>query len=108
LFNQTRWCTRACDDASSNQLSGKLDSFSDIAVARRRELHDIDALMAIVYLEQLGSRTAKPMVKQHLAAIKQTVRLADQWRASGGQSGGLDARSELRGEARQDIGAVGR
>ena len=38
---------------------------------RRLELHDIDALTVAAYVEQLGSRTAKPTVKQHLAAIRQ-------------------------------------
>jgi len=35
------------------------------------KLHDIDAPSVAAYVEQLGSRTAKPTVKQHLAAIKQ-------------------------------------
>jgi site-specific recombinase XerD len=38
---------------------------------RDLELHDIDALTVAAYIEQLGSHTAKPTVKQHLAAIKQ-------------------------------------
>ncbi len=43
----------------------------DWCEGRRLELHDIDALTVAAYVEQLGSRTAKPTVKQHLAAIKQ-------------------------------------
>jgi site-specific recombinase XerD len=45
--------------------------FLDWCEDRRLELHDIDALSVAAYVEQLGSRTAKPTVKQHLAAIKQ-------------------------------------
>jgi integrase/recombinase XerD len=45
--------------------------FLDWSEERRLELHDIDALTVAAYIEQLGQRTAKPTVKQHLAAIKQ-------------------------------------
>ena len=45
--------------------------FLDWCEDRRLELHDIDALTVAAYVEQLGSRTSKPTVKQHLAAIKQ-------------------------------------
>jgi integrase/recombinase XerD len=45
--------------------------FLDWCEERRLELHDIDALTVAAYIEQLGQRTAKPTVKQHLAAIKQ-------------------------------------
>src|ERR1700722_2238564 len=45
--------------------------FLDWCEDRHLELHDIDALTVAAYVEQLGSRTAKPTVKQHLAAIKQ-------------------------------------
>ena len=45
--------------------------FLDWCEERRLELHDIDALMVAAYVEQLGSRTSKPTVKQHLAAIRQ-------------------------------------
>ena len=45
--------------------------FLDWCEDRRLELHDIDALTVAAYVEQLGSRTAKPAVKQHLAAIRQ-------------------------------------
>src|SRR5260370_565988 len=38
---------------------------------RRLELYEIDPLTVAAYVEQLGSRTAKPTVKQHLAAIRQ-------------------------------------
>lgn len=38
---------------------------------RRLELHEIEGLTVAAYVEQLGSRTAKPTVKQHLAAIQQ-------------------------------------
>jgi integrase/recombinase XerD len=45
--------------------------FLDWCEGRRLELHDIDALTVPAYVEQLGSRTAKPTVKQHLATIRQ-------------------------------------
>src|SRR5208282_6656225 len=45
--------------------------FFDWCEDRRLELHDIDALTVAAYVEQMVSRTAKPTVKQHLAAIKQ-------------------------------------
>jgi Phage integrase, N-terminal SAM-like domain len=45
--------------------------FLDWCEDRRLELHDIDALTVAAYVEQLGSRTAKPTVKQHLASVKQ-------------------------------------
>ena len=45
--------------------------FLDWCEDRRLELHEIDALTVAAYVEQLGSRTAKPTVKQHLAAIRQ-------------------------------------
>jgi len=48
-----------------------MKQFLDWCEHRRLELHDIDALSVAAYVEQLGSRTAKPTVKQHLAAIKQ-------------------------------------
>ena len=34
----------------------------------RLQLQDMDALTVAAYVEQLGSRTSKPTVKQHLAA----------------------------------------
>jgi integrase/recombinase XerD len=37
---------------------------------RRLELHAIDALTVAASVEQLGIRSSKPTVKQHLAAIK--------------------------------------
>jgi integrase/recombinase XerD len=45
--------------------------FLDWCEDRRLELHDIEALTVAAYVEQLDNRTAKPTVKQHLAAIKQ-------------------------------------
>jgi site-specific recombinase XerD len=45
--------------------------FLDWCEDRRLELYEIDALSVAAYVEQLGSRTAKPTVKQHLAAIRQ-------------------------------------
>ena len=48
-----------------------MKQFLDWCEDRHLELHDIDALTVAAYVEQLGSRTAKPTVKQHLAAIRQ-------------------------------------
>src|ERR1700687_6108020 len=45
--------------------------FLDWCEDRRLELYEIDPLTVAAYVEQLGSRTAKPTVKQHLAAIRQ-------------------------------------
>lgn len=45
--------------------------FLDWCEDQRLELHDIDAPTMATYVEQLGGRTAKPTVKQHLAAIRQ-------------------------------------
>jgi integrase/recombinase XerD len=45
--------------------------FFDWCEDRRLELYEIDPLTVAAYVEQLGSRTAKPTVKQHLAAIRQ-------------------------------------
>ena len=45
--------------------------FLDWCEDRRLELHEIDPLTVAAYVEQPGSRTAKPTVKQHLAAIRQ-------------------------------------
>jgi integrase/recombinase XerD len=45
--------------------------FLDWCEGRRLELYEIDPLTVAAYVEQLGSRTAKPTVKQHLAAIRQ-------------------------------------
>jgi len=52
-------------------MRARLNSSSTGVRERRLELHDIDALMVAAYVEQLGSRTSKPTVKQHLAAIRQ-------------------------------------
>jgi len=45
--------------------------FLDWCADRRLELYEIDPLTVAAYVEQLGSRNAKPTVKQHLAAIRQ-------------------------------------
>src|SRR6202521_5879912 len=44
--------------------------FLDWCEDRRLELYEIDPLTVAAYVEQLGSRTAKAPVKQHLAAIR--------------------------------------
>ena len=38
---------------------------------RRLELADIEAITVVTYIVQLGTKTSKPTVKQHLAAIRQ-------------------------------------
>jgi integrase/recombinase XerD len=59
--------------------------FLDWCEDRRLELHDIEALTVAAYVEQLDNRTAKPTVKQHLAAIKQLFAYPDQRRHPRGQ-----------------------
>ena len=45
--------------------------FFDWCEERQLELQEIEALTVAAYIEQLGAETAKPTVKQHLAAIRQ-------------------------------------
>ncbi|HKU28115.1 MAG TPA: tyrosine-type recombinase/integrase [Candidatus Sulfotelmatobacter sp.] len=45
--------------------------FFDWCDDRRLELADIEAITVATYIEQLGTKTSKPTVKQHLAAIRQ-------------------------------------
>src|SRR5580658_8427575 len=81
--------------------------FLDWCEDRHLELHDIDALMVAAYVEQLGSRTAKPTVKQHLAAIRQLFA----YLTGGGileVNPAASVRSPKYAEARQDPGALGR
>jgi integrase/recombinase XerD len=45
--------------------------FLDWCEDRRLELADIEAITVATYIEQLGTKTSKPTVKQNLAAIRQ-------------------------------------
>ena len=45
--------------------------FFDWCDERRLKLADIEAITVATYVEQLGTKTSKPTVKQHLAAIRQ-------------------------------------
>jgi integrase/recombinase XerD len=45
--------------------------FFDWCDERRLKLADIGAITVATYIEQLGTKTSKPTVKQHLAAIRQ-------------------------------------
>jgi site-specific recombinase XerD len=81
--------------------------FLDWCEDRRLELHDVDALTVAAYVEQLGSRTSKPTVKQHLALIKQLFA----YLTSGGilevNPAARCARPEICGEARRAPGIIG-
>jgi hypothetical protein len=81
--------------------------FFDWCDERHLELREIEAITVAAYIEQLGSEASKPTVKQHLAAIRQLFDLPDHGWNSGGQPGGLGTRTQVRGETRQDAGAVG-
>ena len=59
------------DEAEEGRVMGILKRKDDWCEDRRLELYEIDPLTVAAYVEQLGSRTAKPTVKQHLAAIRQ-------------------------------------
>ena len=72
--------------------------FFDWCDERRLELADIEAISVATYIEQLGTKTSKPTVKQHLAA--------DHRRHPRGQPGGLGAWTAVCGQTRQDSGAV--
>jgi Phage integrase, N-terminal SAM-like domain len=66
------FCTaniRNCNTRSAYARAVK--QFLDWCEGRRLELHEIEAITVAAYVEQLGSRTAKPTVKQHLAGIRQ-------------------------------------
>jgi hypothetical protein len=57
--------------------------FFDWCDERWLKLADIEAITVAGYIDQLGIHASKPTVKQHLAAIRPTVRLSDH-RHSGG------------------------
>ncbi len=50
--------------------------FFDWCDDRQLELADIEAISVATYIEQLGTMTSKPTVKQHLAAIPQAKSFA--------------------------------
>ena len=82
--------------------------FFDWCDKRKLELKEIDPLSVAAYIEQLGVEASKPTVKQHLAAIR---KLFD-YLTTGGilelQPSKFRARAQVRGQARQDAGIVGR
>ena len=67
--------------------------FFDWCENRDLELDDIEPPSVAAYVEQLGSATAKPTVKQHLAAIRQLFDYLVTRRDSAVQPGNLRARS---------------
>jgi len=79
--------------------------FFDWCDKRKLELREIEPLNVAAYIEQLGAEASKPTVKSR---HPEAIRLPDDRRDSGLQPSKFRARAQVRGQARQDPGVLGR